>query len=98
MSKEGWLIPYPAGAEQMNDTMVELSPGVRFRKKGTVLRFLALFVKFEGGNLVEIVTGPNLDKMGEATADGNMHAYAKQNTLLYFKGTPILSIVLIAKW
>jgi len=98
VSKEGWLIPYPPGAKQMSDTMVELSLGVRFQKKKTVVRILDLFPMFEENNLIEIVTGPNLDKMGEVTADGNMRAYAKQNTLLCFKGTPILSIVLIAKW
>jgi len=44
------------------------------------------------------VTGSNLDKMGEMTADGNMRAYTKQNILNLFKGIPILSIVLIAEW
>jgi len=97
-SKEGWLVPYPAGAEQMTDTMVNLSLGVRFQNKKTVVTINDLLPKFEETNLIEIVTGPNLDKMGEMTADGNMRAYTKQNILNLFKGIPILSIVLIAEW
>ena len=46
--------------------------------------------------MIKIVTGPNLEKMGDVTADGNMCACAKQNTLFYSNGTPIPSMMMIA--
>jgi len=85
LRKEGWIIPYLAGAEQMSDTMVDLSPGISEQKKRTVSKFKVLLFQLEEleAEMIEIVTGPNLDKMGDVTADGNMCAYAKQNSLLY---------------
>jgi len=34
MSKEGWIIPYLAGAGQMSGTMVDLSPGIGEQRRG----------------------------------------------------------------
>ena len=69
----------------MSDTMVDLSPGISEQKKRTVSKFKVLLFQLEEleAEMIEIVTGPNLDKMGDVTADGNMCAYAKQNSLLY---------------
>lgn len=98
LSKEGYVIPYPPGAEQMSNTMVNLSPVVSVQKKMTAIKCKEALFQLEKDGFVEIVTAPNLDHMGEKTDDGFHRAYSKQNILLYFKGTPILSIVHTAKW
>ena len=93
VSMQGKIVPYPVGVVDVDDMMAASSPAVRKEIKPSANKCLVILFWLHLCGLVEIVTGPNLDKMGETNEDGVLRVYGKQNVLFYFHDFPILSIL-----
>ena len=92
---QGRIIPYPVGAVDVDDITAAASPAARQENKPSANKCHAILLWLHFAGLVEIVTGPNLDTMGETTKDGLLRVYAKQNVLFSFNNLPILSILFL---